>query len=203
VHSAADDTDLPICTYHPARPDPARIRHRPAFVPSGSLQGRFDVHPIATTLMETLSTRWFYGGALDRVTARAVLMELLLVLLAPVAAEASKPRETSIRDLAFEVKQALDDNSLAADDSIQEFLQRRIGLSYAHVCRIFRKTFGVPPIHYLNTVRIERSKLMLADPRHDVAMVARAVGFSDPGYFSRLFRRQVGVSPRRYTRLTQ
>lgn len=203
AYDDADDTDLPICTYHPTQPDPRRVRLRPAFVPAGVFIGRFDVHPVATVLAETISTRWFFGGALDRITARAVLTELLLVLLAPVSPEASKPKEKSVRDLAIEVKQALDDDTIAPNDSIQDFLQRRMGLSYAHVCRIFRKTFGVPPVHYLNRLRIERAKVMLADPRHDVATVARAVGFTDPGYFSRIFRRIVGVSPRRYTRLVQ
>jgi two-component system response regulator YesN len=45
---------------------------------------------------------------------------------------------------------------------------------------------------------MEQAKRLLANPSMPVADVAAAVGFNDPSYFTRVFRRQEGVSPSEY-----
>ena len=53
---------------------------------------------------------------------------------------------------------------------------------------------------YLSRYRIEQAKTMLASGRAQVTDVARAVGFSSRSYFSRVFTREVGISPSAYQR---
>jgi transcriptional regulator GlxA family with amidase domain len=70
-----------------------------------------------------------------------------------------------------------------------------IGVSENHLSRIFRRELGITPWDYLNRYRINRAKELLAHSDHSITAVAFEVGFSDPAYFSRVFRKQVGVSP--------
>lgn len=198
VYNSLSDNELPICTFDPEKPDPDRIQNRPYFVPDELFFGKFELDSPVLGLVDTLAVRWLAGWSLDRLTARAVLLELLLTLLAP--RQIKRDEKGSARDLAHEIKQVLDDLTVSAD-SIQNILEQRIGLSYAHQCRVFTRTFNMPPGAYLNTIKIERAKFLLCDPRYNVAAVAKMVGYSDPSYFSRIFSQHVGISPQKFARL--
>jgi AraC-like DNA-binding protein len=77
-------------------------------------------------------------------------------------------------------------------------LARHVALSDDHLTFCFRKELGVTPIAYLNRYRVNQAKQLLADPGKSITEVALEVGFSDSGYFSRVFRREVGLSPKAY-----
>lgn len=73
-----------------------------------------------------------------------------------------------------------------------------IGVSEDYLTRIFNLELGISPWDYLNRYRIARAKKLLRDTEDAVEYVSSRVGFSDPAYFSRVFRRIAGVSPRAY-----
>lgn len=62
----------------------------------------------------------------------------------------------------------------------------------------FKKSMGICPKKYLLQLRIKRAKELLTDHDRQVTEVARIVGYEDPFYFSRLFKRQTGHSPTEY-----
>lgn len=72
------------------------------------------------------------------------------------------------------------------------------GLSTFHFLRRFKRATGTTPWRYLTELRLARAKALLADPGQSVAGAAAAAGFADPAYFSRLFRRRTGQTPRDY-----
>jgi YesN/AraC family two-component response regulator len=80
-------------------------------------------------------------------------------------------------------------------------LARHVALSEDYLTSCFRKELGVTPIAYINRYRVYQAKQLLADPRKSITEIALEVGFSDSGYFSRVFRREVGLSPEAYRRL--
>ena len=71
-------------------------------------------------------------------------------------------------------------------------------LSSTYVCILFKKHMGMTINEYLSHVRIERAKALLQNSSHTVAEVALSVGYHDPKYFSRIFRKTVGVPPSEY-----
>jgi transcriptional regulator GlxA family with amidase domain len=71
-------------------------------------------------------------------------------------------------------------------------------LSPATVGRLFRRHLGTTPVTWIMRVKIERARLLLRTRRLSVAEVARAVGFADPYYFSKCFRKVTGQSPLAY-----
>lgn len=68
-------------------------------------------------------------------------------------------------------------------------------MSPSRFCREFKAAFEVTFVEYLATYRIVQAKRLLANPAISVADVASAVGYSDPSYFTRVFRKQEGISP--------
>jgi AraC-like DNA-binding protein len=77
-------------------------------------------------------------------------------------------------------------------------LQAAIGMDMYHFARKFRQEVGISPIRYLNRVRIEQAKRLLATTDKSVAQIACLVGIPDQNYLARLFYRQAGVTPQRY-----
>lgn len=77
------------------------------------------------------------------------------------------------------------------------------GLSKGHFIRRFREVVGVTPWQHVIRLRLDRAKELLAEPDLPIAAIAAAVGFDDPNYFSRLFSRHVGLSPRRFRETLQ
>jgi AraC-like DNA-binding protein len=76
-----------------------------------------------------------------------------------------------------------------------EDLSRLAGLSANHLGTLFRRQTGKGPIDYLIQIRLEEARRLLGLRGHRVKEVAAAVGYQDPAYFSRLFRKYAGVSP--------
>ncbi len=77
----------------------------------------------------------------------------------------------------------------------RDALARYVGLSDDYLTYCFRQELGMTPIAYLNRYRIAQAKLLLKETGHTITEIALAVGFSDSGYFSRIFRRETGLSP--------
>jgi transcriptional regulator GlxA family with amidase domain len=74
------------------------------------------------------------------------------------------------------------------------------GLAERTFKRRFRKDTGMSPLEYVHTLRIEEAKQMLETGDAPVEAIALEVGYEDAGFFSRLFRRQVRLTPMHYRR---
>lgn len=66
--------------------------------------------------------------------------------------------------------------------------------------KLFKKEKQKTFLEYLTDIRIEKAKEMLADIRFKVYQVSYEVGYKDPVHFSKLFKKQVGCTPKEYRR---
>lgn len=64
----------------------------------------------------------------------------------------------------------------------------------------FQREFGVSPISYLISRRIQESRYLLSSTDHTLSQIAHMLGFSSLSYFSQSFRRLEGISPMEYRR---
>jgi len=72
------------------------------------------------------------------------------------------------------------------------------GMNTSTFSRIFKKEHGMTFRDYLVQYRIRKAQQLLHNPNASVQDIAYTVGFRDPSYFTRMFRRLVGMSPSRY-----
>lgn len=79
-----------------------------------------------------------------------------------------------------------------------EELATAAGVSVTHYSALFRRQTGFAPIDFLIRLRVQHACHLLATTRMSVAEVGERVGYTDPYYFTRCFRRVMGCSPRRY-----
>lgn len=70
--------------------------------------------------------------------------------------------------------------------------------SKSEFCRIFKKTLHQTPFEYLLRYRIQKSLSLLATDSYSITEIASQVGFSGSSYYSEVFRKYMGCSPREY-----
>ena len=185
-----------IWSYAPRRPSGKDIAAAPRFVPQSVYQGRFSLGGPVPGLLETIFYRWQSRTPHGVATARAGFLELLAhLILHQKNPDAPTPAQTHFQ-LARSVKSLLDSN-IPTGSGIQELLGS-LGFSYAHLCRIFHAAFGLTPVEYRNAARLEQAKTLLRDTSLTIAEVAYRVGFQDPAYFTRQFRKRNNLGPRNF-----
>ena len=74
------------------------------------------------------------------------------------------------------------------------------GLAERTFKRRFQQATGLSPLEYVQTLRLEEAKHLLETGDDSIEAVANAVGYEDAGFFSRLFRRKVNLTPAQYRR---
>ena len=80
----------------------------------------------------------------------------------------------------------------------QDFLASLFYLNRSYLSTLFRQTTGTKFVDYLNNVRIEKAKEILANSDRKMYQVAKAVGYDNTKYFFRIFKKTVGCSPEQY-----
>ena len=75
---------------------------------------------------------------------------------------------------------------------------RESGLAERTFKRRFKAATGHAPVDYVQALRVEEAKQMLETTGEATDSVAAAVGYEDPAFFRRLFKRRTGMTPARY-----
>lgn len=79
----------------------------------------------------------------------------------------------------------------------------RLGVTTAHFTRLFSQTVGIPPGRFLKQQKLNYAKKLLVLPEMTVALVAEMLGFSNVNYFSKVFRKENGMTPAEYRKLNR
>lgn len=73
-----------------------------------------------------------------------------------------------------------------------------VHLNAAYFSTLFKKEVGHSFKEYLNMLRIEESKRLLTNSNYSIVDIAIAVGFEDQSYFSKVFKKYTGITPKQY-----
>ena len=101
--------------------------------------------------------------------------------------------------LMGKVKKYLQHNYMAYDISLDS-VSAILNLSPAYFSTLFKRTFQVNFLDYLTELRMEAAKELLGDPLRSTADVAGMVGYESANYFTRAFKKRVGMTPSDYRR---
>ncbi len=76
-------------------------------------------------------------------------------------------------------------------------------LSPIYFCSVFKEKYGVSPIQYLQSVRLENAKKLLIGTNNSITSISERVGFQSVHYFSRFFKTHEGITPNEFRRRNQ
>ncbi len=140
-----------------------------------------------------------HGGASAALTAKAALLLLIAAICDRCSGKNSRVtlggalEDTVMRRILTELHR-----DPGTEISVSK-VASRVHLSATYVNEFFRLRTGIPLIKYRNMFRIaEAGRLLAEDETLPVSEVSRRCGFADSGYFSRVFKREAGMTPRRY-----
>lgn len=103
------------------------------------------------------------------------------------------PREK----IAFTIKKYIDDN-FSEQKLTLEKISDELLYSPKYISSIFKKHFKIGITEYLNNLRIHNACTLISQGFTNVSDIASHCGYSDPLYFSKVFKQKIGVSPKTY-----
>jgi signal transduction histidine kinase/ligand-binding sensor domain-containing protein/DNA-binding NarL/FixJ family response regulator len=92
------------------------------------------------------------------------------------------------------VTNLINDN-LADLDLSTEFLCDKLGVSYSKLYKKIKELTDLAPNEFIRTIRLKKSAELLKSKKYNVSEVTNLIGFNDPLYFSRCFKKQFGFPP--------
>ena len=104
-----------------------------------------------------------------------------------------------IDPLCVSVEQYLNDHfgeNVTLEETAKQFF-----VSSWHLSRVFKKETSYNFKQYLLRLRLGEAQMRLSSTEDSIAEISRDCGFHDPAYFTRLFTRYIGLSPRRYRKM--
>ncbi len=105
-------------------------------------------------------------------------------------------RQGQSQDVLQEVRRFIDENY--SSDITLAGVAREAGLSKSYLSRRFKRRFQVSFSTYLNQLRIDEARRLLRSTDMSVREIAAEVGFNDSNYFSRVFKKEEGLTPTEY-----
>lgn len=118
----------------------------------------------------------------------------LLLLALEVERHLQESSDVEREDLANRIRSLVD--AEAPNVPAIGSLAQSLGLSRTQLTRRFTRLLGVSPARFILRLRIERARSMILTTRQPLADIAHTTGFQDPSHFSKVFQRELGVSPR-------
>lgn len=74
-------------------------------------------------------------------------------------------------------------------------LSKNMYLSPVYISKIFKEIMGDSPINYLIQIRLTKAKDLLKNTELSIKNISKMVGYNDPYYFSKLYKKYYGISP--------
>ncbi|WP_126246177.1 AraC family transcriptional regulator [Chitinophaga rhizosphaerae] len=106
---------------------------------------------------------------------------------------ATIPAEENVIDEAIQFMR----NHIEEKITVEE-VARHSGMSVSFFFKQFKKNTGYSPVAYFNFLKIQKAIQLIHTTKYNIGEVGLKIGIDDPYYFSRLFKKQMGVSPRQY-----
>ncbi len=138
-------------------------------------------------------------GFLNSILKLQDLRELKAVYsmqLEQVISDMREQRESEINSLGQKVRKYLAENyhrDISMDDAAKE-----TNLSYHYFSKFFKDSMGKSFVEYLTELRVEKSRELLRDTNDSIKEICYKIGYSDPNYYCKIFKKVTGMTPTEY-----
>ncbi|NNG09554.1 MAG: response regulator, partial [Arenibacter sp.] len=89
------------------------------------------------------------------------------------------------------------ENRMSDSDFKLEDLSLELNMSYSAIYRKFHALTGKKIVDFVRTMRLKKAAILIGDCNYSISEAAFMVGFNDPKYFSKCFKKEFGKSPRK------
>ncbi|MCB0183434.1 MAG: helix-turn-helix domain-containing protein, partial [Caldilineaceae bacterium] len=149
------------------------------------------------------------GGDVDQIIPEINAIETHLLHMTAMSAVKGETQKIFAAALAFRdaqnqlisvinrAKEFVNRHFSDADLSLTEVAQQ-VNLSSSYLSALFSQETGQTFKEYLTAVRIDQAKVLLSTTTLKSVEIAERVGYNDPHYFSTVFKKSTGLSPRRF-----
>jgi AraC family transcriptional activator of pobA len=158
--------------------------------------GVFAADPGLAVLMAQIATE-FDGTGPSRALVLQGLCAVLLGLAVRAAARAAPPPRDAPSSALLRRFEALVDARLPQHSTVAD-CARALAVSPTHLSRVLRTATGQPASRLIEARLMREARRQLAYTSLPVSTIAYTLGFADPAYFSRVFGRVEGLSPRAF-----
>lgn len=150
-------------------------------------------------LFEKLATHYEKKDLSDKLIVKACAIEIIAKLLADIKEEEQyNKRGGGYIDIISNFIEYADNHYLENIDL--DSLIADYGISSSYFRLLFKRKMKNSPSNYLISLRMEQAKKLLATGKYNVSEVSYMVGYNDVYYFSRLFKKKIGVSPKQFSK---
>lgn len=146
-------------------------------------------------VVEFLAQASHSAGPQREATVRGLSLALFATLADLTQAETPDVRHESRR--IFQIKWLVRDQLYNPELNVT-FMARRLGCSADYLSHVFHRETGETLIHYVHRQRMRGALEVITNSALTVSEIAWACGFADAGYFTRVFRKQTGLTPQAY-----
>ncbi len=144
-----------------------------------------------------------YGSLKSKMPERSFVDTLVYPLCSMLELAYLKDEYNSGRDPAFIRRVVSYIKKNYTRDITSETLCGEFECSRSHLSHVFNAYMKTSIRSYLNALRVEAAKILLAGTKLEISEVALSVGFSEPYYFTAVFKKTTGSSPSAYRRAEQ
>ncbi|MCQ6557219.1 AraC family transcriptional regulator [Paenibacillus mendelii] len=134
-----------------------------------------------------------HSGSLGRFHVKSLFYPFVYSILQQLHRQGIDMKEP---DAAAQVKLYIQEHY--AESITLESLAEVLNYSVPHLSAMFKQKTGFSPIGYLIRIRIDKAATLLVETDATLREIAASVGYQDPYYFGRLFKKYRGVSPDRF-----
>jgi len=125
------------------------------------------------------------------------MRQLIEEHLGVVCGRIREKRTGKVANLVERVRTVIEQSYADSHFTVAE-IGKAVYLTPTYVSLLFKQETGQTINEYLTQVRIDKAKELLRDPQHKLYDICYAIGYTDPSYFTKLFKKTTGFTPSVY-----
>ena len=131
------------------------------------------------------------AGNTDLISESALLYAFSVIELKRLMCDAESPYIEKMQLIKKYIEDNYSDVNITAEKISEKF-----SYSKKYLCELFKKEFGISVSRYITVLRIQKACSLMKESDYTVKQISKYCGFSDSLYFSKVFKKQVGVTPK-------